>query len=957
MKKPTVLLCVLLLAGIYTFGQEFGSIRGTIVDKVNTPLPGVTVTLTGSKTAPRTTISSEKGNFRFLNLPVATDYAVKFELAGFKSLSREKQVISFGRDVTMDITMEQATIAETVTVTGQTPVIDIKKTQVGFNLTSDMIMSLPNSRNPWVLIAMAPGMMIDREDVGGSEAGQQSWYYGHGSLSADSTWNIDGANVTDNNALGKAPAYFNVSGYEEMQINYGNNDIKSQTGGVQLNFVTRRGGNKFSGVFDLNAETKDWQSKNIPADLEARGYKGAGVNKIYLYSANFGGPIIQDKAWFYGSYGIQDIGTTLLTGASDTTWLASGYLKLDAQISNNTRVSGFYEHDNKLNWGKTNWGPTLQAPETVWNVIAPVPMVKGEIEQTFGNLFLNAKVIYARSGYEFVPFLGKRTADGSGPYIQARYYPDEWHWGNIYDRGTVQPMFNANVIGNYFAEGILGADHEIKFGVDYAQSTISSYYLSEANLSINYIEPGWTEAGLLRDYKINQSFNRISGFVQDTMTFGRLAVNIGLRYDVETSKIKDELQPASPWLPQYLAKMEIKEYDPGIRSKVLSPRFSLIYDIFGNGKDVIKLNLARYGGQTGYWFAGYLNPAPWAEIDLRWVDLDGDGRVTANELFGTDWDTGEPTLSPTDPNGWSWYGGFDPADPTKVETLNKIDPDFKTPRLDEISISYEKELLADFAVRFEGFYKKRYQYPWDKGLMADGSVETAANWYLAGTNAIINAPYYGRKAWPVGSYLTNAPNAYERYLAFEVVLKKRLSSHWMMDGSFTYMDWKDYYKGDTFDLNSYNYFEGSLVAPISGVDRQNVAVNSRWMVKLSGLYQFPYGINGSFTFLGREGYVTPTYVKQNIPRYGSGANLYGEKGGGGKYGDHRLPDFFMLNLRVEKVFNLQENATVTVSADAFNALNSNTSLSKIGQITSTQFNAVTRIVNPRVFRFGVRFNF
>ena len=60
--------------------------------------------------------------------------------------------------------------------------------------------------------------------------------------------------------------------------------------------------------------------------------------------------------------------------------------------------------------------------------------------------------------------------------------------------------------------------------------------------------------------------------------------------------------------------------------------------------------------------------------------------------------------------------------------------------------------------------------------MADGSVETAANWYLAGTNTIINAPYYGRKAWPVGSYRTNMPNAYERYLAFEIVLKKRLSA-------------------------------------------------------------------------------------------------------------------------------------------------------------------------------------
>jgi hypothetical protein len=940
------------------FAQQFGSIRGKVIDKENTPLPGVTVTLTGTKTAPRTAITSEEGNFRFLNLPVASDYSVKFELAGFRAVTREKQVVSFGRDVTMDITLEQAAIAESVTVTGQTPVIDTKKTQVGINITEDMIMSLPNSRNPWVLMALAPGMMIDREDVGGSDAGQQSSYYGHGSSSGDSTWNIDGANITDNSALGAAPAYLNMSGYEEFQINYGNNDIKSQTGGVQLNFITRRGGNKFSGAFDLSAETKDWQSTNIPADLLARGYKGAGINKVYLYSANFGGPIIKDKAWFYGSYGIQDIGTTTLAGTSDNTWLASGYFKLDAQLSPNTRVSGFFEHDNKMKWGRTNWGATLQAPETVWNQLGPTPMVKGEIEQMFGNLFLNAKVVYSHNVFNLEPFLGKRTANGSGPYITARNYPDEWHWGNIADYGTVRPMFNANFNGNYFAEGILGGDHEIKFGVDYVQSTVSTYSLAEANLNIVYVAPGWTEAWLLRDYYINLWFNRMSAFVQDTATFGRLTVNLGLRYDVETSKVKNEVQPTSPWLPQYLAKMEIADFDPGVSSKVFSPRFSLIYDLFGNGKDIVKLNLARYGSQSGYEFASFMNPAPWAEIDLRWVDLNGDGRVTANELFGTDWDTGDPTVSPTDPNGWSWYGGFDPANPTKVATLNKYDPNYKTPILDEASISYEKELSADFAVRIEGFYKKHHQSAWDKGLMADGSVETAANWYQAGTNTIINAPYYGRRAWPVGYYRTNQPNAYQRYLAFEIVLKKRLSSHWMMDGSFTYMDWKTYTKGDTYNLNSYNYYEGGVVAPQSGGSGiSDVFVNSRWMGKLSGLYQFPFGLNASFTFLSREGYITPTYVKQNIPRVGSASNLYGDKGGGGIVGDTRLPNFFELNMRVEKVFTVLENATVTVSADAFNAFNSNTSLSQIGYITSTQYMVTKRIVNPRVFRFGVRFNF
>jgi len=252
--------------------------------------------------------------------------------------------------------------------------------------------------------------------------------------------------------------------------------------------------------------------------------------------------------------------------------------------------------------------------------------------------------------------------------------------------------------------------------------------------------------------------------------------------------------------------------------------------------------------------------------------------------------------------------------------------------------------------------------------MADGSVETADNWYLAGTNARLNAPYYARYEWPVGTYRTMSDRAYQRYLAFEFVLKKRLSNRWMMDGSITYMDWKyyskgDYYAGQTgspyaFNKNNYDWYEGGVVAPQSGGSGiTDVFVNSRWMVKLTGLYQFPYGINGSFSFISREGYVYPTYVKQRVANLSSNYNLYGNDGGGGKFGDSRLPNFFELNLRVEKVFNVFENATVIVSADAFNALNANTTLSVSGQITATDYLRTKRIVNPRVFRFGVRFSF
>jgi len=169
LKKTLVLISLLALLGAFSMAQEFGAVKGTVTDQEGNPLPGVSVTLTGGKIAPMTVTTSERGNFRFVSLPVGSDYTVKFELQGFKTLIREKQVVSFGRDSIYEIVMDQSAIEEEVTVVGQSPVIDTKRTQVGVNITEEMIMSLPTARNPWVLMSLVPGMLIAKEDVGGNE--------------------------------------------------------------------------------------------------------------------------------------------------------------------------------------------------------------------------------------------------------------------------------------------------------------------------------------------------------------------------------------------------------------------------------------------------------------------------------------------------------------------------------------------------------------------------------------------------------------------------------------------------------------------------------------------------------------------------------------------------------------------------------------------------------------------
>jgi hypothetical protein len=379
---------------------------------------------------------------------------------------------------------------------------------------------------------------------------------------------------------------------------------------------------------------------------------------------------------------------------------------------------------------------------------------------------------------------------------------------------------------------------------------------------------------------------------------------------------------------------------------VLSPRFSIIYDITGDGKNVIKINLARYGSQEGFGMGHFFNPADWAGIGVYWQDLNSDGLPQNDELYGED-DDGNLVQPVTAYNRiWKW-GTLNLENPNSTDTGNRIDPNFNSPLLDELTIAFEKELATDFALRLEGFYKKSHNGIWDRPMLLDGTKEplfSDSNPNYVDTGEV--EPETGQKIWGIVDdydyfYRTNYQKRHSKYLAGQVVLIKRLSNRWMLDASFTYSSWKRYYEGEYTDPHNIWHFEGGV----------NANMNSRWQFKTSGLYQFPFGINASWVFRAREGYVLQPYVKEQRPGLGNSTFYDGVRG------DNRLPAFYELDLRLEKVFQIGERSRVILSADAFNALNSNHELNRDQLITSDRFDTVNKILNPRVFRFGIRFDF
>ena len=956
MKKFLTLLCTLLIISTFGFSQTAsGKITGRVTDAEEVPLPGVNITLTGEKIGEMTAITSNEGKFRFLNLPVGKNYAVRFELAGFNPVVRKGMDLWIGATSIVNIVMEPSTLEEEITVIAATPLVDTKTTTIAHNISAEKIQLLPTSRNPWTIIALAPGMLIDREDVGGNESGQQSAYFGHGVADNDSTWRIDGANITDASAIGAAPAYLNMNAYEELQISYGSNDITAQTGGVQLNFVTKRAGNAFSGMFHLNVEDENWQLDNLdkhPAEDMNPSYGSPGIYRLYMYGADFGGPLIKDHLFFFGSWAVQDIHSRTIAQTEDATWLVSGYGKITWQLGNNMGEA-FMGYDAKLKWGRTAIGAANQAPGTLWDQTGPGYMFRFSDQHVFGDLLLSFKTIYMDGGFTLDPRgndIIDNVAVGDDWWI---YWDPSYYWdGSCYHYTTNRNQLNASLDGNYFAGELLGGDHEIKFGVDYvnADTTTITYYPNQA-MMYRYSDFGYPfdvfEPNTNGLFDVN--FKRYSAYISDTMTYGNLTLSLGLRYDVEQGAHNASTGPGyalngtNPW-PDYLGDISAPALDIDTKWKTFSPRLSLTYDLTGDGKNVVKLALARYGSQSGNALSSFKWVVGVRYIAVPWVDGDGDGVVDAGEF---------EALEPEDA---LWYGGFDRTDPYSTESANEFDPDFNTPLVDELTLSYEREITSDFAASFTFFYKKRHNLVRTIGIMEDGSLETAANWHLVGDDPNIDEPYYERDEQPIADYRTNYKKRYTRYLAASLALRKRFSNKWMMDASVTLSDWKQFRdKSEQFDLTNFDYYNEGVVAPGSGGSGlSGIYVNARWMVKISGLYQLPYEINLSAVFNARDGYVLPYYAS-----FSRGSGLGTTKmyeGSSKKFGDDRLPTFWVLNLGIEKVFRIWDRANVAIHADAFNVTNNATILKRNGNLTGST-DQIERFLNPTVFQFGIRFEF
>jgi len=309
-----LVLSILALTAGVARAQATGTIFGKVTDATGGVLPGVTVTVSGpTLQQPLVTVTAASGAYSFPSVPIGT-FSVTFELAGFKKFARSGVLINTGFNAEIPAKMEVGAVTAEVNVTAAPPVVDTKKTSTGQAFTKDIMENIPTARDPWQIIAMAPGVQLSGVNVGGSASGQQLTPSVYGT-SSNVQWNLEGGSITDLSS-NSSPSYFDFDSFEEIQVVTGGGDVSVQSSGLSINLVTKSGSNVFKGTFVYTFENASMQSNNVTAALFAQSNTGAlsgnPLHKITNTSVEYGGPVMKNRLWWWAAWDDQDINAGVL---------------------------------------------------------------------------------------------------------------------------------------------------------------------------------------------------------------------------------------------------------------------------------------------------------------------------------------------------------------------------------------------------------------------------------------------------------------------------------------------------------------------------------------------------------------------------------------------------------------------------------------------------------------------
>ncbi len=935
----------LLLAAALSSAQDTGSISGGVADATGAVLPDCVVVLESETgLVSRKERTGARGGYAFPGLPVGS-YRLRFELSGFEPALREEVRVEAGAHVEIGVTLQVQGLA---VFTGAR-LTDRRRPGLAEIAGTSLLQNVPTGRSPWSVLELTPALVTDQIDVGGSTSGQQSTFSAAGTSSTQNQYVLNGVNVTDPTALGASSTYYAYDAFEEVQVSTAGHDAEIQPPGVVLNIVLKSGGNRWEGGAAYYFENSALQSDNLDDRLRAQGVTPSNaLDSYYDLSAELGGPIVPDRAFFYASYARQRIapfaiGFFLPSGEPgvDKTDLSTVLGRTSLAIGPGG-VPGFLFFQNQKLRPYRDASRSRPTPETALYQDSITRVFQGVYSRSVGeDKFLDARFSVVNMDFP----LGESPDLPSDARSRIELANGVRSGGPGSDERFSRSRRQANAALFFFADDFLSGSHDVKLGWEGAwQRGRSDYDLEGAIVYRDFFgTPVQVELYSEPLTTVNENSNQ-GFFIRDSYVRGRLVLNLGARFDRFSAGYPDQDRSPGPWEAFFGTRglPESTEGESGILSFTsIAPRLGFTYGLTADGKTILRGSYSRFSHQIGTDLVSSQNP---------------NGRAGA--LFRFDDDNLNRIVDPGEID-------FDAPLAVSLPATNDIDPDIEKPRTDEVSVGLDREMGWGLLLSATLLYRK------DRRLIDDVNVGVGASDFTEevaldpGRDLAIGTPDDGflpvfnqsRETLGRDRFLLTNPDGLESRFRGIVIEAEKRARKWQARAALSMSESEGYLPGPGFETST----GAPAATPL--FNNPNTLTNARgrtfWdrprVLRVTAFYDWKWGVRFASSYRYQTG--EPLYRSilvsatiEGVPLAQGPVEILAEPQGAAIQ-----PSVHLLDLRAEKSFALGSAGTLDLLFDVFNSLNANTAT----EISSRRgaFGAVFEVLPPRVARIGVRYRF
>ncbi len=931
-------LLVLLMMPALAYAQQTGTVVGAVRDAQGGVLPGVTVTIAGDAIigGSRVVVTGEAGAYQFTTLPPGT-YTVSYELAGFTPLRREGVVVQVARTIRLDVELGVGTLEETVTVSGESPVVDVSSTVTQTNISKDLYEAIPTGRSPWVMAGLVPGVVAGRLDVGGTEGAQQYNIEAFGSANSQKSFSIDGLKVNWAGGDGGATMmYYGFEMYDEYNMQTASGTAESDVAGVYMNMVTKSGGNRVTSDHNFYFMNESMQGSNLDDDLRARlglqsgqqtGAAGNPIDISYDWSSTLGGPIRQDRAWFFGAIrwwrldqfqigalnpdGSQAIDDNRIRNfMGKATWQTTPNIKTSFLLNKN--INDRFHRRNPPYLFVEDKATGLQE-QPAQNYVAQWNQVLGSrmiVDARFGRM-------WGIFPFRFQKEVGPNDIAIRDVVRLTRINAIETQSDNPNHR------YQAALTGSYFVQTPGGGTHDIKMGVQLSWERVEWIRRRNGDLFLE-LRDGVPFQAQLSNTPID-SDHRLQTwgvFVQDRWVVGRATINAGLRMDGVSAHLPAQTSPAGAFVEERnFPKTDVFSFPFN-----LAPRIGVAYDISGNGRTAVKAYYGRFYNQFGSQLAEAANPNAIVDQAVAWNDLNGNLAVDPGELGQF---TGFPRgLFPT------------------------VDSGATRPYSEEFNAGIEQQLGGDMALTI-GYHRRHHRNGLgilDRARTADAYAPITRTYTNPTNGQVESLTIYNLRPEFIQArdrYISNVDFLQSDYNGVQFDFQKRMSNRWQMLAGLSVQRHRGYDHNGTYTAVDFSN-------PNVSINRADSAIfiDLPWTFTLSGSYMLPYRVMVSGKYTARAGDPlnrTTTFSGLTASQASETIRLVPR-------GTDRTEDVTkFVDVRLSKRFGVGLS-NLEATFDVFNILNANHVLLQTEQFGST-WGRPTRILAPRIIRVGLTARF